>query len=195
MKFNKKKIIIVTFVVVFVLLLLLVSFQSPSDKVGKILRKNGYTNETGSSLYSKQISTLNLSQFNQKVKLGDSAVYEENYFDVTNYQFIKNKMEYSDGIQTNFTPKYDYTNGGLTYTYRVIINENSNVIFEGNYNSDTNAFACENTYAYDFDLSGNENIFCDKIEQNVKDFYLEMTSVIKNSSLIHDMINESIKKK
>lgn len=195
MKFNKKKIIIVTFVVVFVLLLLLVSFQSPSDKVGKILRKNGYANETGSSLYSKQISTLNLSQFNQKVKLGDSAVYEENYFDVTNYQFIKNKMEYSDGIQTSFTPKYDYTNGGLTYTYRVIINENSNVIFEGIYNSDTNGFSCENSYVHEFELEGNEDIFCKKIEQNVKDFYLEMTSVIKNSSLIHDMINESIKKK
>ena len=190
MKLNKKYIIIIV-VVVFILLLFLLSFQSPTDRVGRILRKNGYVNEKNSSLYSKQISNLNLEQFNQKMKLGESAVYEENYFDASEYQFIKNKVEFSDDIQTNFTPKYDYVTGYLTYTYRVIINENSNVIFEGNYNSGTNAFVCENTYAHDFDLSGNENIFCDKIEQNVKDFYLEMTSVIKNVNLIHQMMKEN----
>lgn len=191
MKLNKKNIIIVTFVVVFVLLLLLVFFQSPSDRVARILRKNGYTNEKGSSLYSKQVSTLNLSQFNQKVKLGDSAVYEENYFDSSKYQFIKNKMEYSDNIRTNFTPKYDYITGYLTYTYRVIINDNSNVIFEGNYNYGTNAFVCENTYTHEFEIEGNEDIFCNKIEQNVKDFYLETMSVIKNVNLIHQMMEEN----
>ena len=178
MKLNKKYIIIIV-VVVLILLLFLLLVQSPTDRVGRILRKNGYVNEKNSSLYSKQISNLNLEQFNQKVKLGESAVYEENYFDASEYQFIKNKMEFSDDIQTNFTPKYDYVTGYLTYTYRVIINENSNVIFEGNYNSDTDSISCENTYSHDFYLEGNEDIFCKKIEQNVKDFYLEMTSVIK----------------
>ena len=191
MKLSKKKLIVIVSVLILILLLLLFSFQSPSDKVAKILRKNGYTNEKGSSLYSKQISTLNLSQFNQKIKSGDSAVYEENYFDTKQYQFIKNKMEYSDNIRTNFTPKYDYVTGYLTYTYRVIINENSNVIFEGNYNPDTDSISCENTYNHDFYLEGNEDIFCKKIEQNVKDFYLEMTSVIKNVNLIHQMMKEN----
>lgn len=190
MKLSKKKLIVIVSVLILILLLILVLFQSPSDRVIKILKKNGYINEKGSSLYFKQISDLNLEEFNKKVDNGEFSVYEENYFDTKQYQFIKNKMEYFDNIRTNFTPKYDYTNGKLTYTYRVIINENSNVIFEGNYNSDTDSISCENTYSHDFYLEGNEDIFCKKIEQNVKDFYLEMTSVIKNVNLIHQMMEE-----
>ena len=38
-------------------------------------------------------------------------------------------------------------------------------ISDQDYNSDTDSFSCENAYVYEFELEGNEDIFCNKIEQ------------------------------
>ena len=191
MNLNKKKVFI--FVVgcfSLFLLLLLLTYQTPSDRVIRILKRNGYRNTNSSSLYSKQISDSNFEQYSTKLQEGNSSVYEENYFDVKKFQFMKVKMEYSDKIQTNFTPKYEYTTQKLSYTYRVTVDTNSSVIFEGIFDSKKDSFTCENTYVHQFELSGNESVFCDKIEKNVKDFYLEMTSMIKNANLVYDMMKE-----
>ena len=53
MKLSKKKLIVIVSVLILILLLILVLFQSPTDRVVRILRKNGYVNEKNSSLYFK----------------------------------------------------------------------------------------------------------------------------------------------
>lgn len=192
MKLNKKKIIfIIGGGVLFLFLLLLVTYRTPTQKVTKLLVKNGYTHENDSALYSKQISNLNYNQYEEQVKEGNSSLYEENYFDTKQYEFIKVKMEYSDGIQTNFTPQYDYKNSILSYTYRVTIMDKSSVIFEGSYNSDFDSLVCENSYTYHFDIEGNENVFCDKIKIEVKKFYEEMINLIKDANLVYRMMDEN----
>ena len=190
MKQNKKKILIVVGSLLFLVLIFAVTYRTPSQKVVKILKKAGYTNQGNSAIYSKLISNLNYDQYSKKVEEGNSSLYEENSFDTREYEFMKVKMEYADKIRTNFTPKFDYKTRMLTYTYRVVVDNKSSVIFEGNYNSDTDSFSCENAYVYEFELEGNEDIFCNKIEQNVKDFYLEMTSMIKNADLVYEMMEK-----
>ena len=190
MKQNKKKILIVVGSLLFLVLIFAVTYRTPSQKVVKVLKKAGYTNQGNSAIYSKLISNLNYDQYSKKVEEGKSSLYEENSFDTREYEFMKVKMEYADKIRTNFTPKFDYKTRMLTYTYRVVVDNKSSVIFEGNYNSDTDFLICENAYTYNFDIEGNENTFCDKIKVEVKKFYLEMISVIEDASLVYKMMEE-----
>ena len=191
MKQNKKKILIVVGSLLFLVLIFAVTYRTPSQKVVKILKKAGYTNQGNSAIYSKLISNLNYDQYSEEVEEGNSSLYEENSFDTREYEFMKVKMEYADKIQTNFTPKFDYKTRTLTYTYRVVVDNKSSVIFDGSYNSDTDSLICENAYTYNFDIEGNETTFCDKIKVEVKKFYLEMISVIEDASLVYKMMEEA----
>lgn len=194
MGLSRKKVVMIVVGVIFsFLLLMLITYRTPSERVASILRRNGYTNNNDSSLYNKQISDFNYDQYAAKLNENLSAVYEENYFDVKKFQFMKVKMEYSDKIQTSFTPKYEYATKKMSYIYRVVVDDRSTIIFEGTFNPSKDSFVCENTYVYQFELSGNESVFCDKIEKNVKDFYLEMTSMIKDANLVYKMMKEEKK--
>ena len=95
MKLNKKYIIIIV-VVVLILLLFLLLVQSPTDRVGRILRKNGYVNEKNSSLYSKQISNLNLEQFKDRLIFRSC----DQFYDKSYSKFLKKwkKFRMLDGF-------------------------------------------------------------------------------------------------
>lgn len=188
MKKDRKKILMVILgIIAFFVLLNLVTYRSTTERVVKYITRLGYQNDGESSLYSKQITDINLDQYFSQVEKKSTAKYEVNYFNVKEYQFIKNVMEYSDGIESTFSPKYDYKVEKLSYTYRIVIRDSSSVIFEGEYDASREDFTCENTYMYQFDLIGNEEALCNKIRFDVENFYYEMRKLITNPSLIEKM--------
>ena len=75
MKQNKKKILIVVGSLLFLVLIFAVTYRTPSQKVVKVLKKAGYTNQGNSAIYSKLISNLNYDQYSKKVEEGNSSLY------------------------------------------------------------------------------------------------------------------------
>ena len=184
---NKKKILILMFLVVcFFVFLKIIVYQSTEEKVTNYIKKNGYTHEGNSTIYNKLISKDSLDDFEQKVSDGKDASYEENYFFVSQYQLIKNKMDCSDGIISSFTPTYDYKNGQLSYNYRISIAQ-SVIIFDGTYDYEKEKFTCENTYYYNYDIYREKGEICNKIEYDVIKFYHEAFNFITSARLLDEM--------
>ena len=81
---------------------------------------------------------------------------------------------------------YDYTNGKLTYNYRVTYGS-ANIIFSGDYDSKNEKFTCDSEYTYDVDIVGNESVFCDKVKYNIVNFSRERLEFITNGKLLNYM--------
>ena len=166
---NKKKILIILGILIFLGGLKLLMYQSTSDKVATYIQNKGFTKYSSddSFLYIKQISSLNLDQYLEKVEKGEESKYEAFYFNMNNYQVTKDKMSYEDEIDSEFSATYDYKIKKLSYRYKVVIG-NANAIFDGEYDREKEQFTCDNIYSYHFDIEGKEDVFCDKILYDVK---------------------------
>ena len=178
---NNKKIIIVAICLIIILIIVKLTTSSSTENTLKnYLKEQEFTNEKESNLYSKQLSNTSIEEYENDIINKKDSKYEVIYFDIKNYQLIKNEMIYEDEIQTIFIPTYDFNKNLLTYTYRFVYN-NTNVIFEGEYNLKTNKYTCENIYTYEFNFqTEKDEPICNKIKYDVEDFKEEVQLFLKN---------------
>ena len=194
MKEKMKKIIklLLAFVVI-ILAFNIITHKSTSEKVEKYITTKGFTHTNDSKLYYKQISKLNLAEYNKNVANNKEAVYENLCLDAKNYNLTMTRKEYLSNIETDFTPKYDYIKEVITYSYKIIIKDVS-LIYEGEYVKDYDNFTCENIYSSGIDVSDSNSTYCEKIKYDLENFYYTLIDIIDNPTLLEKMKAENTKK-
>lgn len=183
----KKKIICLVLATFMILVLLNIMTSKPtSKKISNYIEKKGYKNEAESNLYYKQITELSLKDYQEKIKNNLDAEYEKRCFILNEYSFTQTQLTYTDGVETDFTPKYSYKTDKMTYQYKVSVNSIA-LIFSGEYQKKSDKFTCKNIYDSNIKTDIDKATFCEKIKYDVQEFYYEATKLIDNATLINEM--------
>ena len=183
---EKKKLIILIIVIIVILLgvMWFLTRETFDDKLRNYLLDNDFVLED--DLYTKQISDISLDEYYEQIDYGNDATYEVLYFDIYNYQLLETNMDYYDGVAMILSSIYDFKDDTLIYTSEVGLN-GVNVIFDGSYDGNRKKMTC-NVSSSKINLSsGDENIICDIIDNNIEDFYDEATNLITDDELIEGM--------
>ena len=184
---SKKKKLIILIIIIIVIILGVIWFftrESFDDKLRNYLLDNDFVLED--DLYTKQISDISLDEYYEQIDYGNDATYEVLYFDIYNYQLLETNMDYYDGVAMILSSIYDFKDDTLIYTSEVGLN-GVNVIFDGSYDGNRKKMTC-NVSSSKINLSsGDENIICDIIDNNIEDFYDEATNLITDDELIEGM--------
>ena len=183
---EKKKLIILIIVIIVILLgvMWFLTRETFDDKLRNYLLDNDFVLED--DLYTKQISDISLDEYYEQIDYGNDATYEVLYFDIYNYQLLETNMDYYDGMSMVLSSIYDFKDDTLIYTSEVGLN-GVNVIFDGSYDGNRKKMTC-NVSSSKINLSsGDENIICDIIDNNIEDFYDEATNLITDDELIEGM--------
>ena len=184
---SKKKKLIILIIIIIVILLGVMWFltrETFDDKLRNYLLDNDFVLED--DLYTKQISDISLDEYYEQIDYGNDATYEVLYFDIYNYQLLETNMDYYDGVAMILSSIYDFKDDTLIYTSEVGLN-GVNVIFDGSYDGNRKKMTC-NVSSSKINLSsGDENIICDIIDNNIEDFYDEATNLITDDELIEGM--------
>lgn len=178
------------FIIILIIILLIYNNKKVEDTFIDELSKLGYHNTDGGNYYYKNIGGITLNDFNAYVSDKVNSKYEMNYFDVDEVLFKKNKRVYYDGMLSNLNMFYDYKEKVVTYNYRVEDVGEATLIYSGNYefkNKDF-VFTCEKEYIYKYDLESSNELVCDNIKYDVRDFYDEAVNIISNYSLLNRLI-------
>ena len=183
---EKKKLIILIIVIIVILLgvMWFLTRETFDDKLRNYRLDNDFVLED--DLYTKQISDISLDEYYEQIDYGNDATYEVLYFDIYNYQLLETNMDYYDGMSMVLSSIYDFKDDTLIYTSEVGLN-GVNVIFDGSYDGNRKKMTC-NVSSSKINLSsGDENIICDIIDNNIEDFYDEATNLITDDELIEGM--------
>lgn len=181
--------ILILIIVIIILIFNLSTRKTTQEKIINYITNIGFIQDSGSSLYAKKISELSLEEYNNKINQNVEANYEILYFNVDSYQLTKDEMSYSNNIHKSFNPTYDYTNNTLEYQYRINLN-NTNVIIEGKYNSETQEFICTPLFSYQIDIDSAIDEICNKVKYDVEKFQYEAVTLITNANLIENIKKE-----
>lgn len=179
------------FSIVIVALIIIFHFYNDYDVKSKFINyinKKGYVNNDGSNLYYKNVGDSSLEGFNYSVEIKDNSYYEVNYFDVDEILFKKNRRDYIDGMESNLNLSYSYKTKNITYSYRAVLDQESTLIYSGEYlfNKGKFEFTCNKEYVYQF--NDDNSIVCDKLKNDVINFYDEAINAVDNYSLVNRMI-------
>ena len=179
------------FSICIIILIIIFHFYSNYDVKSKFINyisNRGYVNTDGSNLYYNNIGGISLDEFNDDIKNKDNSYYEINYFDVDEMIFKKNRRDYIDGMESNLNLSYSYKTKNINYSYRAVLDEESTLIYTGEYlfSKGKYKFTCNKDYVYQFD--DNNSLICDKLKEDVINFYDEAINVIDNYSLVNRMI-------
>lgn len=189
---KKNKIIIIVAVAILLVIVMIIYFSGDKNKYKKIIKEFtdiGFINQDNSFLYSKQISDLNLEQYNEKVKMNVNSRYEVLYFNSSKYQLSKDLITYNNGITKNFTPTYDYSSDKIEYNYRVNF-DNTNIFIEGSYDNINKTFICNTKFAFNIDIDETKEDICNKLKLDVENYSYQATSFIKNKDLLNYIRNK-----
>lgn len=183
-----KKIIFLVSLMGIILVLSLFKESVSENEVIKYIEKKGYKSDIKNILYTKNIGKMSLSNYNKLVAAKKNASYEENFFYVNESKLVKNIRENEDGLNTTYTLNYDYKTSLTSYTYRLVVNDNSVLMYEGSYDIYNDKFSCDESYHFDFDVSGIDGEFCDVIEERVKYFSIEAFELIDSTVLLSNIM-------
>lgn len=186
---SRKKIIIVFLIFLFFIIgyFLIINNKSTSKMLKNYLIEHNFQNEDG--LYVKQLSELNLDEYFENVDNGINSSYEKLYFDIDNYQLVKNTLNYYDGMSVFFSPMYDYKNSNLVYTKEINMNNNS-IILEGDFNNTISKFNCSISNAENANLSDDDKQFlCDNTKEEVVAFFNEASYLIIDDKILKKIRN------
>ena len=188
---NYKKVFLVVIVIIIILLVIKSLFANKNNegKITSYISSIGFTEDSG-TLYKKQISDINYDEYSNKKNNGEDVTYEMLYFNTNTYELTEDKIEFSNGIEKSFNPVYNYVDETLTYNYRINI-DNTNVIINGEYIKDSYEFTCNPTFSYQFNIDNSLDKICDKVREDVEDFYSEAITLIKKPNLINKDKKES----
>ena len=188
---NYKKIFLVLIIIILIFLVVksLLDKKNNEEKITDYIISNGFSEDAG-TLYKKQISDINYDEYSNKKDNGEDVTYEMLYFNTNTYELTLDKIEFSNGIEKSFNPVYNYVDETLTYNYRINI-DNTNVIINGEYIKDSYEFSCSPTFSYQFNTSNALDKICEKIREDVEDFYSDAITLIKKPNLIDKDKKES----
>lgn len=180
--------LLIILIIIFTILVLLrfITREDKSDKIGNYLISKGFIKEEDSTLYHKQLSDMTINEYEDKVNNKQNSTYEMLYFNTNNYNYMKDKMTYEDDISKSFNPTYNYKDNTLTYVYRINM-YNTNIIIEGEYDTNTEEFTCNSTFASEINIDNAENDICDSIKYDVIDFSYEALTLITSTDILNDM--------
>lgn len=189
-KYIKYLIIVITIIILLTLLNKLL--ETPTDeKIISYITSQGYKLNPTTSMYYKKISKNNILEYSNYVSKKIAAEYEINYFDNLNYKLIKEKLEYSDEIETSLTENYSYHDNLINFTYRINHdNNNVNAIYKGTYDIKNNKFTCNKEFSYGLKNTSIQNTICKKVEYDLKTFSFEVITFITDSSYLDYMKNK-----
>jgi hypothetical protein len=185
---KKKKIIL------FIILILILSYlgyiiltkKSTSEKLTTYLINNKFQYNDDST-YFKQLSDTSLDEYYNLVNEKVNTTYEEIYFDINNFQLLKNRMDYYNGTSITFSPMYDYKYSKLEYVEEVSLN-NSKAIFIGKYIDKTMKFTCELSNENNMSINkSNQEILCNNIKDDVISFDYYARKLITDKTLLKEI--------
>lgn len=183
--------IIIAIIVVIVTVLLIMSLNKKTDlkeEVSNYIIQEGFLNDDNSPLYYKKLSTMDFDSFNKKMERGNDASYEMLYFNLDNFQYMKDYSEYKNDVYKSFNPTYSYKTNLISYNYRIGYNDTT-VLIKGTYNKDSEVFECKPEYSYEIDISKSLSDICNKVKLDVLDFQYEADTLITNANLLKKMKN------
>lgn len=184
---NRKKIIITVSIIVGVLLLLLVVFLVNMSKPNNERKLIKYITQIGFSedgtMYFKQISKLNLGEYEKLQKDSLDAEYEILYFDVYNKELIKEQKVYNGEIDKDFTAFFDYTDNSLEYIYRIRLND-TNIVMQGTFSLTTEEFTCEPSLSYLLNMENSKKDICNKVKLDAQLFGYEAKTLITEKEIL-----------
>ena len=182
--------LIFLFLIIVILILVKITEVPMNDKIISYLEKNNYVLKS-ENLYFKQISQLNLADYNYYKSKKFNSTYEVNNFSLADYQLTKSINEYQDEVENILDLIYDYTNSSLIYTYRINY-KNSNIIYKGSYDETNNNFICQKEFSYGMNNNNLETTICEKIKYQIINFYYEATTFFTNPELVSYMKKQKI---
>lgn len=185
-KVKKAIIVLIVLIVMVVGFKLIGNKKNTQDVLVKYIEKIGFEQEKDSSLYFKNNSTITKDEFDRIVAEKTNASYEGFYFNVSSYKLTSDKLEYSDGVYTEFNPTYDYTTNTLDYDYRISIGD-TRMIIEGMYDKDNDNFTCDTTYYSGIDINDAIEAICDKVRYDVDDFRYDALTLITRYDILEGM--------
>ena len=189
---SKKNLFMLIFLFLIIVILILVKVtETPiNDRIISYLEKNNYVLKS-EKLYFKQISQLNLANYNYSKNKKINSTYEFNNFSLADYQLTKSINEYQDEVENILDLIYDYTNSSLIYTYRISY-QNSNNIYKGSYDENNDNFICQKEFSYGMNNTNLETTICEKIKYQVLKFNYEATTFFTNPELVSYMKKQKI---
>lgn len=189
---NKKKIIILSVITLLLLTFTIIINLTDNNKnvLPKYLKSIGFTNLESTTLYQKQISKITEEEHNNNIENNTKSEYEIQYFNIDTFEYTKNKITYNDNITKDYTPTYNYKDNKISYIYRVYY-QNTNIIFEGQYNLKNKRFTCEPTFHYQVNIENLENDICNKLKIEAEIFSNEISTLIEDPKALK-YINNNI---
>ncbi len=186
------------FLVISVLIIILVIFlhfyndANVEEKFINYITKMGYYNRDGGNFYYLNVKDTTLNEYFSNVDNNVNSSYEVNYFDVDSLLFKKNIRDYVDGVDFSLNETYDFVSKAVSYNYRVEEIGEATFIFSGKYlfKDGEFVFTCEKDYSYQFNVFDDDSLICNKLESDVRDFYMESLDIVGNYSLINRMIKK-----
>lgn len=209
----KKSIIIASVIVGLVIILALVTGTKTKTnnkkELIKYLEKNGYvldeetdidpdTKETSTSkIYHKQTSEKDLNTYLSDIESNTNSKYEEFFFNIDNYSFIKVLMKYEDGVTTMFKAEKYLDKDIVSYNYEISI-LSSSMMLNGTYTEKDNTFDSKNItcdVAYTVRLDDEEkDTYCNISKYELLTFLEDINSFL-DSPKIKNIINKGPTKK
>ena len=188
---SSNKLLIISIVMV-ILMLILYFYNSLTieSKFVSSIEKIGYSKVNSSNLYYYNVGDTNLDDFNYSLDNKIESNYEMNYFDVDELLFKKNIRNYSNDNYSLLNEIYDYKNKYVTYSYRLVSNNEATLIFSGKYLLENSEFkfTCNKDYRYQFDVNNNDDLVCNYLKDKVLDFYDEALDGEFDYSLINRLV-------
>ena len=181
---NKKKILIVFIIIIIVIIsVLIINNKNNNNKlIENYLIKNGFVKDEASTLYEKQISDINLKEFQDNTDNNIESTYEVLYFNTYDNKLTKNLMDYINNLLREYTAEYNYVDKSVEYNYRLRYEE-MNLLLEGTYKKETDDFTCDIIYAYNIESTDTKSTICDKLKNNATQFYYEAETLFKSSKI------------
>ena len=149
----------------------------------KYLRNKGFKLDTA-SLYIKEDSEYPLSMCDENTKEIE-CMGEAIYFDIDEYELIKNKNLKQNKMIFSLVAIYSYQDDTLSYTYRITY-ENGVLILKGNYLMKQNKYTCNKDYAYGINLIDYQDL-CNDFENDLTEFYYQTKTIISNDQILNNL--------
>jgi len=186
--FNKYKrvILLVSIVVVTIFIFNRISNTQKNvrNKVEDYIKFQGFKLDSDKILYKKDIqSKKEVYEVDKKNNVNTS--YETMYFNIYSYDLIDNLSVYNKGVETVFIGTKDFSKDMIIYSYNTYY-KNSNVIFSGEYTSDS--FTCNLGYEYS-SIVKNKEEYCSIIKKYVENFDKNTKKTFRSMKIINYMKN------
>lgn len=161
--------IIFFLVLILLFLLTIILGNSDEENIKGYLMSRGYTLESDDE-----------TRF---FKVVDNTTID--YFSTAEYTMTRNINDKNNSFEYSLTIKYDYKIHELSYNYRIVYGDNTNVIFKGTYNDDN--YICDKEFSTITLSSGEIDSNCELIKLKVSRFYKETQVLFNNHQLVEYM--------